>query len=191
MISSDNGGQTRKLPQGRKTVHPAHPVGSRIFQRNVCLDLHRRLYNLPCLPVELEDNYVENVVSAGTGQDYGFPGIEFSSNNLRLVDGRMGRDSNRTGRFRPGWKSMSRGAEMRVPVRERRDVILNMFGIGYYMPANVYERIYAAWESMVTRLKFRLFIIRDKVRYARKRRSTRASGRTAATLPLGGRPDVW
>ena len=80
---------------------------------------------------------------------------------------------------------------MRTPIKSKRELLFTMLGVGYYMPANVYERIYAAWESMVTRLKFRLFIIRDKVRYARKRRSTRASGRTAATLPLGGRPDVW
>lgn len=80
---------------------------------------------------------------------------------------------------------------MRVPVRERRDVILNMFGIGYYIPVNVYERLYAKWESLVTWGKFRLFIIRDKVRYARKRRPKRALKKGAEALRQGNRPDVW
>ena len=80
---------------------------------------------------------------------------------------------------------------MRTPIRSKRELMFTVFGVGYYNPANVYERIYAVWESMVTRVKFRLFIIRDKIRYARKRRSRRASERTAVTLPLGGRPDIW
>ena len=80
---------------------------------------------------------------------------------------------------------------MRTQVKVKRNVIVNVFGIGYYIPVNVYERLYAKWEKLVTWAKFRLFIHKDKLRYSRKQRAKRAIKRRAECSPQGNRPDVW
>ena len=80
---------------------------------------------------------------------------------------------------------------MRMPVKVKRDVIVTMFGIGYYIPVNVYERLYAKWESFVTWGKFRLFILKDQLRYSRKQRSKRLLKQITESSPQGNRPDVW
>ena len=80
---------------------------------------------------------------------------------------------------------------MRVPVRKTRNVIVNVFGIGYYIPANVYERLYAKWESFVTWGKFKLFLLKDKLRHSRKQRSKGALKKGAEALRQGNSPDVW
>ena len=59
---------------------------------------------------------------------------------------------------------------MRTPVKAERCVSVTRFGIGYYIPVNVYERLYAKWESMLDGLRFRVFLLRDRRRYVRKRR---------------------
>ena len=59
---------------------------------------------------------------------------------------------------------------MRTPVKAERCVSVIRFGIGYYIPVNVYERLHARWESMLDDLRFRVFVLRDRRRYVRKRR---------------------
>ena len=81
--------------------------------------------------------------------------------------------------------------EMRTPVKAKRELLVTLFGVGYYLPVNMYERVYAKWEFLVTQARFRLFIIRDKIEYARKRRSERAPGKVTVSLSQGNRPDVW
>ena len=80
---------------------------------------------------------------------------------------------------------------MRTPIKAKRELLITVFGVGYYMPVNLYERIYAKWDFFISRVKFRMFIVKDKIRYARKRRSKRTLDNLTVSLPQGNWPDVW
>ena len=80
---------------------------------------------------------------------------------------------------------------MRTPIRAKRELLITVFGVGYYVPVNLYERIYAKWDSFISRANFRLFIMKDKIRYARKQRSKRLPDNLTVSLPQGNWPDVW
>ena len=57
---------------------------------------------------------------------------------------------------------------MRTPIKAERRISAITLGIGYYIPVNVYERIYAKWESLLDDLRFRVFLLRNRYRYVRK-----------------------
>ncbi len=60
---------------------------------------------------------------------------------------------------------------MRTPIKAKREFFTIKFGVRYYTPANVYERIYATWDSLINKLFFRVFLLKDKLRYKKKQRA--------------------
>ena len=80
---------------------------------------------------------------------------------------------------------------MWTPIKAKRKLLVTKFGVGYYVPVNICERVDARWEAFATRTRFRLFIVKNKMRYARNRRSEHTLGKVNVSLPQGHWADVW